>query len=299
MIYDCIIVGAGPAGIVAAVQLKRSGWDVLLLERDRVGGVLLNARLVSNYLAFPGGISGARLAETFQAQLKEHDAKIVHAEVQRIAGCDPIHVVTERGVYSSRAVIIATGTKPKKAGIDGEDVLAGTKVFYHVAYLPQIHAGAKVIVIGGGDIGFDYALRLADSGLMPIILTRGEVRCIPVLQKEILHRNILCLPQEVPRRFRMQGGKAVVECDNHFYEADYILIAAGREPNLPPCDPHTRGVFVAGDAHGGVYRQVHIAAGDALRTAMEVNEFLEGEADKAGKASKAGMASTLYNKKVV
>lgn len=83
MIYDCIIIGAGPAGLIASVQLKRDNFNVMLIEKNAIGGLLKNSNLVENYLGFPNGITGTELVKVFKNQLRSSGLNPIHAEVKK------------------------------------------------------------------------------------------------------------------------------------------------------------------------------------------------------------------------
>ena len=272
MIYDCIIIGAGPAGIAAAVQLKRAGLSLLLLEKGEVGGLLRNANLVENYLGFADGISGKDLIELFKKQISEQEISLQQEEALEVKHVSTHFTVqTDQNLYESSNVIVATGTKPRTLGIDGEEALAGTKLFYEIADFPIAENGKNVIVIGGGDIGFDYAIQLKDLGHKPTIITRGKMQCLPLLGVRAREINIPVFENINPEKIFEDGEFITVQCDTTNFQTDYIFIAVGREPRYPrlPMQNHS-GLYQIGDVKNKHLRQVHIATGDALRTAMDI-----------------------------
>src|SRR4030042_3304639 len=113
-IYEVVIIGAGPAGISAALQLKRYGIDTALLERGDTGGLLRNANLVENYPAFPQGISGAELVQRLVEHLQCAAVKVTRAEVRAVSYQAGIfQISTTTGDFQASVLVIATGTKPK------------------------------------------------------------------------------------------------------------------------------------------------------------------------------------------
>ena len=121
---DVGIVGCGPAGIGAAIQLTRSGVDCLVFEKARVGGLLLNANLVENYPGFPQGIPGGELAHLMEKHLAVHSVSVIPLEVSSLnTGEGGFTLDTAQGAFRSRIAIVATGTRPKVP----EKVIQGLK----------------------------------------------------------------------------------------------------------------------------------------------------------------------------
>ena len=112
---EVIIIGAGPAGLSAAIQLKRYGITPIIFEKDEAGGVLRNANLVENYLGFPKGITGPGLVTQFKDQFVKNDLKITYQEIHEIVrDGDQFIVETDNKKFTSDYLIIASGTKPIK-----------------------------------------------------------------------------------------------------------------------------------------------------------------------------------------
>lgn len=275
MTYDCVIVGAGPAGIAAAVQLQRAGFDVLIIERNRVGGLLHQARRLENFLGFPEGISGRILVRKFARHLQVLGLRLMRTEVTRVSNGHTIRIETKNGeIVRARCVIIATGTTPKHAGLPGEKELSGQKVFHELTELPRGRS-RRIAIIGGGDIGCDWALSLRDRGDRPFILTRTQLQCISALATELRSKHIPFLQRVTIRSLSVEADIVVIHCHRRTYHAQYVLIAVGREPVMPEIHGRGRGVFFAGDVRSGKLRQTHSAAGDGLRAAQGVMDFLK------------------------
>ena len=159
MTYDCAIIGAGPTGIISAIQLKRSGFSVILFEKNEIGGLLRNANLVENYLGFPGGVSGSELVAIFHQQLKKFKIQLVKAEVTSICHAEEetrsgsvskheskagiYQIQTPKKTYHAKTIIVATGTTPKTANLPGEAELVGKKVFYEIADFLHCHSNGQ------------------------------------------------------------------------------------------------------------------------------------------------------------
>lgn len=273
MIYDCAVVGAGPAGIAVAVQLKRAGWNVILFERGNIGGLVRNAHCIENCLGFPNGISGAQLARLLARHIRRQRLLLLHRDVRTISrrGSGPFHIRTSQGTVRARKVIIATGTMPREAGIPGERAMSGKRVFYEIADLPPFRSKKRFLVIGGGDAGFDYAVALREAGHEPFVLARTGPRCIAALRRHAVALRIPCVERVTPLRLQRVGSAIELLCKEGRWRADYALIAIGRKPDLPRITVGDRsGLHYTGDVRGGQNRQVHIAAGDALRLALRL-----------------------------
>ncbi len=179
---DVIIIGAGPAGIATAIQLKRHGIEPVILERGEIGGLLRNANLVENYPGFPDGISGPNLIELFKRQLANTGIAVSSERVLELSHRDEAFFTkTNRRMFRSTTAVIASGTKPTKISeiriTDG----INDRIFYEVYPLRGM-VNQKIAIIGAGDAAFDYALGLSQNNEVTI-LNRGEQdRCIPVLR---------------------------------------------------------------------------------------------------------------------
>jgi thioredoxin reductase len=281
--YDVAVIGAGPAGISASIQLKRAGTEPLLLEKDKVGGLLLNANLVQNYPGFPDGISGEKLAEVFLRHLKNAGVVVRKETVKKIfKEKNVFRIVTEKDEIFVRCVILATGTLPKKLGIYGESSLGGRRLFYEIRYLQN--DGKTFTVVGGGDIAFDYALNLSKTAEKIDMIIRGKkAKCIPVLAKEAKKReNIKIHYRTIPVSVKEEKD-AVLECNtdegHKNFVSDYVLVAVGRTPNIEMLGDELKehivpGLFFAGDVKNGDFKQVGISAGNGLMSAMKAVKFL-------------------------
>lgn len=245
MIYDCLIIGGGPAGIAAAIQLKRAGLRIAIFEKNEIGGLLRNANKVENYLGFDGK-SGEKIVEVFVAQLEKHEIEVISEEVLTVT--HGFVVKTANAEYESKTVIVATGTKPRKLDIEG--------VYYEIADLPPLTQPKKFLVIGGGDVAFDYALNLHARGHYVKIRTKVPLKCLSLL----IERAV---------------AAGIKYSENEDKDVDYILVAIGRDSNLPEITTISeKGLYFVGDVHNKIYRQVHIATGDALKAAMQIIQDL-------------------------
>ncbi len=294
MVRDVVIVGAGPAGISAAVYLQRVGHQPLVFEKDRIGGLLLNANLVENYPGFPEGIGGTELVSLFNEHLENQGVEVMHTEVTEIKQEKGLFIVaTPDGDTETRIVLVTIGTKPKEAGIPGENELKGTRLFYEVREIPK-KEGKDFVIIGGGDAAFDYALNLSKGARKVDIVCRSkDSSCIRLLHDRAEQTPNITFHKEISSESLSEAdGRVKVSCKTpegeKEFDADYVLIACGRESrwldvkgleSVSSIGNMTRttvpGLFVAGDVKQGDHRQVGIAVGDGVQAAMSITDYLE------------------------
>lgn len=291
MFYPVAIVGAGPAGITAAIQLQRSGIKPLLFEKDKVGGLVLNANLIENYPGFYRGISGAKLIKHFTKHLTKLDIKVLKRNVNRIEIMnDGFKILTNKEIFQSRTIIAASGTKPWATVINREkEFLPNSRVFYEIKDLPRYNKNTVFTIIGGGDAAFDYALNLASKARSVNIIFRSKKpKSLNLLVKRVKAKdNIKLFADTIPISLTISktSSALTVRMINKLtiIHSDYILIATGREPCIDylPARPRlggpvgkTSGLFLAGDVRHGDFRQIGIAVGDGLLVAMQVIKYL-------------------------
>jgi len=280
------IIGAGPAGIAAAIQLARYGLTPLHLEKERLGGLLKNANLVENYPGFPTGIPGMELVHCFEEQYKSASLEVLNKEVVCLDFSDGLFQINTPGDhFTSRRVLVASGTKAVKfSGLQIPPDL-DHKVFYEVYPLLNLR-GAKVAMVGGGDAAFDYALNLSKRNQV-IILNRGErIKCLPLLWERAQAGSAIqyLANTEVIRLRPDPSGRMDLECAGpggvFKVHADYLVGALGRVARLDflsqqvreQCEKLTAEgrLYFIGDVNNGLYRQTAIAVGDGVRAAMQI-----------------------------
>lgn len=279
---DVVIIGAGPAGIAAAIQLQRYGIPFVLLEKERVGGLLWNANLVENYPGFPAGVSGPKLAQLIERQARRIGVPILQEQVLRVAILESkkstYAINTSKNEYTATHVIIASGTKPRPVPIP-IPTECSPRVYLEVWPLLREN-GKQIVIVGAGDAAFDYALNLTKNRNSVTILNRGrEVKCLQLLWKRASSHPAIMYRAEWPLcgveaggttgrlRVRGEAGESL--------EADALLFAIGRVPQVDFLSAELLaqarpGLHFVGDVKNGLYRQAAIAAGDGLRAAMEI-----------------------------
>jgi len=284
---EVLIIGAGPAGITAAIQLKRYGIPFVLLEKERVGGLLWNANLVENYPGFPAGVSGPKLVRLIEKQLERLGVDVTVDAVAKLRyKKNGIHIKTLQTEYHPRFVIVASGTKPNPLPIPVHSALR-KRVFSDVYHLLAV-SDKRIVIIGAGDAAFDYALNLTKNRNSVTILNRGrDVKCLGLLWERVRTEPGIEYRAETPVckvELDETAGRLRVQTEaNGSLIADYLLFATGRVPQvsfLPDeiINNNLEGVYFVGDVKNGLYRQAAIAAGDGLRAAMEIYHKLNSEA---------------------
>jgi thioredoxin reductase (NADPH) len=278
-----VIIGAGPAGIACAIQLKRYGLDPYLIERDTIGGLLLNAHLVENYPGFPSGIPGRELGELFERQLEVSGIGIHKMEVKNLAKVKGgYHIKTESEEMESESVVVASGTKPKELDIENGS-LDGT-LYYEVKVLRDVEK-RRICVLGGGDVAFDYALGLSRRNRVTIVHRGNDVSCLPLLYDRAKNNPRIRIQLNSPlSTVEVKEGKMLLgfNSESKREEFDIVIAAIGRIPSVDFLSDSLMKSFInkremenlyfIGDVARGLQRQVGIAVGDGIRTAMEIQQ---------------------------
>ncbi len=176
--YDVVIVGAGPAGLAAAVYGASEGLKTLLIESAAPGGQAGQSSLIENYLGFPRGISGADLARRAAAQATRFGAEIlVPARVERIERKDPFRIVhlNDGSSVTAKAMVVTSGVEYRRLAAEGLDELVGAGVYYGTSRIEaENHRGSPMYVVGGGNSAGQAALFLTRFTDSVTILIRGE-----------------------------------------------------------------------------------------------------------------------------
>ncbi len=299
--YDLIIIGAGPAGLSAAVYGKRAGLDLLVLEKNPMGGgQVLTTYEVDNYLGLPG-INGFDMGQKFQDHAKAAGAEFVTTGVNGVEDLGEKKVVhTEKGDYEARAVILAAGAHHAHLNVPGEEELAGMGVSYCATCDGAFFRGRKVAVVGGGDVAVEDAIFLARfCEKVYLIHRREELRAAKSLQNKLFELpNVEVLWNRTVKEIK---GEDMVEelClvntasagqgEEESLEVNGVFIAVGIQPdteafrNLVECNPagyviagedcrtSCSGIYVAGDARQKPMRQIITAVADGANAATSVS----------------------------
>lgn len=252
------IVGAGPAGITAAVFLSRYGFHVTVFEKDAVGGLIVNAWRVENFPVFYP-LSGEALVKILQDRLFSTSAEVIFEEVVEV---EDRFVKTRSNLYQFDKVIVASGTVPVRL----TEFEVDPSVVYEYRFLPR--KLNSLAIYGAGDVAFDGALKAKERGVRFVHLfnrTR-KIKALPRLVEYAKSWGII-YHEEEPIAHVENGLK--IFTNKAKYDFDALLICVGRKPNTDLVKGSSKSVYVVGDAHGG-FRQMSIAMGKAVETAMQI-----------------------------
>ena len=301
MMYDVIILGSGPAGLSAAIYAQRARLSTLIIEEKPLsGGQILDTYEVDNYPGLPG-ITGFEIGQKFRAHADQLGAEVVNAGVLEVKIEDEKKViVTAKGNYEAKSLIIATGARHRKLGVPGEEELVGMGVSYCATCDGAFFRGKTVAVAGGGDVALEDALFLARGcEKVYLIHRRDEFRGAGILQERVKETpNIELVLNSNLTSIQGEGQVSSVLVHNHKEDTDRelkvqgVFIAVGIEPNSGAVkdlvaqdaqgyivageDTKTsaEGVFAAGDVRTKQLRQVLTAAADGANAVTSAEKYI-------------------------
>lgn len=300
-VLDVAVIGAGPAGLAAALYAARAGLAVAVFERTSAGGQLAQTERVDNYPGFPQGAGGFELAWSMKEQAERFGARIVSEEVAGVKLDGRVKtLVTPFGSHRARAVIVATGARARKLGLAGEEALAGRGVSYCATCDGGFFRGKQVVVVGGGNTAVADALYLSRIASEVVLVHRRDaLRATAVYHEQLASAgNIrLMLDSRIVSLNEAAGklagvGVAHADGSTETLPADGLFVAVGTVPNseflrcaLPldedgyiladeRCRTGVDGVFAAGDVRAKDLRQVVTAVADGAICAEQAASFL-------------------------
>ena len=294
--YDIIIVGAGPAGLTAALYAKRANKNVIVLEAKSYGGQIINANLVENY---PGieKISGFDFATALYNQVKKLGVEIKFETVTRIQ--EDKTVITNENTYKAKAIILATGAENRKLNLNRETEFVGKGVSYCATCDGNFYKNKVVAVVGGGNTALEDALYLSEIAKKVYLIHRreefrGEAAYRNELKKKenvefILNANVKSLNgTEKLESIDIEDNKGNVRT----IEIDGLFIAVGQSPrneifkelvnlneygyieSVDEVHTNVKGIYVAGDARVKQLRQLTTAVSDgSLAATIAIKEM--------------------------
>ena len=297
---DIIIVGAGPAGLTAAVYARRAGRSVLILERESFGGQIVYSPKVEN---FPGylALSGSEIGEKLVDQAIHHGAELELDEVTAIHDNGKIKsVVTPRTQYLCKSVIVAAGSRHRPLGLPREEELVGHGISYCALCDGDFYKDKDIAVIGGGNTALQDAVLLSETAKTVTIVQNlpkltGEVSLAQILKSrpnvKIIYNTVVT---ELLGDKDLTGIKVknTAADEESVLTLDGVFVAIGQMPDNKPfqnvcdldqggfvasdeaCLTKTPGVFVAGDCRAKGVRQIATAIGDGATAALAACRYL-------------------------
>ncbi len=296
--YDIIIIGAGPAGLTAAIYARRAAKTVLVLEANTYGGQIINAHDIENYPA-AAHISGPDFAQNIYQQAVDLGADVEFEKVTEIKDGEAKTVITEDEEYEAGAVIIATGSGNRKLGLKNEDELVGRGVSYCATCDGAFYKDKIVAVVGGGNTALASALYLADIAKKVYLIHRrdefrgSETSVAKVKAKQNIELVLNSQVTELIADKKLQAIK-VENKDGSAkqLEVDGLFITIGHTPETKEfaglikldkdgyiaagenCHTNVEGIFVAGDNRTKEVRQIVTATSDGAIAATEAVNYL-------------------------
>ena len=300
-VYDLILLGAGPAGISAAIYAARAGLHTLWLDKQfSPGGQIISTYEVDNYPGMPG-ISGMDLGETMAAHAEKLGISTIRENVLSVEDTAGVKIVrTKKHEYRGRTLIIACGASHRKLGIPGEEELGGMGVSYCATCDGAFFKERTAAVVGGGNTAVEDAVFLARiCRKVYVVHRRSELRADKVLQDRLReYDNVEMVWDSIPLEIR--GSEQVTGLlvrnvksgEERLLDTDGVFIAVGIVPNTEKFKnfvqidengyiiageeglTNTPGVFAAGDIRTKSLRQVVTAVSDGANAVNSVQKYL-------------------------
>ena len=299
--HDIAVIGAGPAGLTAAIYAARGKYDIVIIERAVVGGTALMIDNLENYPGFPEGTKGYDLAMKMEAQAKHFGAVFVNDDVAGISKENGGFKVTcSSNSYLAKAVIIASGSKPVKLGVPGEEKLIGKGISWCATCDGAFFRNQKIAVVGGGNSALHEAIYLTRfASDVYVIHRRNEFRASPYLQDRLkTNPKIHLVLESVVERVEGDGKLEKIVIKNvsngalSELQVSGLFEAVGNTPNTGFCRDFLKlddkgyiitddslessepGIFAVGDVRTTKLRQVATAVGDGAYVAAGLERYL-------------------------
>ena len=287
----CIVIGAGPGGMSAAIYLKRAGIDVILIEKMVPGGEMLKTNKIENYLGFDS-IDGGELALRMSSQVKDLGIEIIRDDITGISYDNTFIVTGLKNKYQADYVIIATGRVPRKLGLDMEEALLNRGISYCATCDGAFYKGKEVAIVGGGDSALTEALYLSDICLKVYVLVRKDLKASDILQNRVKNKdNIVILKNVSVSQFISSDSlTGVLLNDGRKLDVNGLFIAIGGTPDISflknlnvdtingyiktddKMRTNIKGLYAVGDVRYKDFYQIITAASDGAIAALSIRE---------------------------
>lgn len=304
-IRDVIMIGAGPSSLAAAVYTTREDIDTVLYEKAVIGGLAAVTDIIDNYPGFPDGIEGMKLADQLQKQAERFGSQIELGDISAVKKRDDglIEVTVDGKPQVARTVLVGTGSDYNKIGAPGEKEYYGRGVHYCATCDGAFYRDKRLVVIGGGNSGFQEAIFLTRFASHIDLLVRSTVKASEVLQHDMqkfvdegkvtIHTattidEIVAVDDKVVRVDGTENGEKVS------FDCDGVFVFVGLKPNTQflegsgvELDPighlitdnnlmtAVPGIFASGDVRSGATMQIASAVGEGATAALNIREYLD------------------------
>ena len=302
--YDVVVIGGGVSGLTAALYASREGLETLVIEKGAMGGQAGSTVRMENFPGFDEGISGIEFAERLTRQAKRFGVEVLQAtEVASIVPQEPFLCVnTEDGTeYGAKAVLLATGARYRRLNVPGEEELIGSNVHFCATCDGPFYKGKKVLVVGGGNSGFEEGIFLTRfASQVDIVEFLPEVRASKVLQDTVATMpNMTVTTNHAVRELKGKGKLDRILVEDRASGAmkewsyDGVFVFIGLSPNSDMVRTLVKrneqgfivtdatlmtsvpGIFAAGDVREGSTKQAAAAAGEGATAALMIREYLK------------------------
>ena len=304
-IYDVVIIGAGPAGMTAAVYASRANLKTVMLERGMPGGQMANTEEVENFPGFDF-ITGPELSTKMFEHSQKFGAEYKYGDIKSVEIDGDIKILkTGTEDIRTKTVIIATGAEYKKVGVDGEDTLGGRGVSYCAVCDGAFFKEKELVVIGGGDSAVEEGVFLTKfASKVTIVHRRDELRAQKILQDRAFKNDKIDFIwdteiQAINGDSRVESVTLLDKKNGSIYdfEADGVFVYVGMKPLTAPfeslgilndlgyvnandeMETPIPGIFAAGDVRDKTLRQIVTATGDGSIAAQNAQHYIEKLAD--------------------
>ena len=233
--FDCIIIGAGIAGLTAAIYLKRAGKNVVIIEKSMPGGQILKTNSIKNYPGFLE-IDGFGLIRRVLDQTNNLNIKIIKEEVLEI---NNLEVKTNKNTYQTKNIILATGRKPRILGLENEEELIGKGISFCASCDGNLYKNENVAVVGGGNTAFEDAIYLSNiCKNVTLIHRNNNYRAEEYLIEELKQKaNVTFSPNEKVEKLNTKDGfLESIETNNNTYRIKGLFVAIGQVPSIIKID---------------------------------------------------------------